>query len=285
MHWSHGLTTIDLSLLATGLELAEPGLWHAKATEPISYPQEANEWCGDVEEHSFWFQHRNHCIVSIMKRFPPRGPVFDIGGGNGFVSVAMQEAGFQPVLVEPGVSGIQNARRRGLNPVVHATLETAGFRDGVLPAAGLFDVIEHIEDDARFLRSIHDLLAPRGILYLTAPAYNFLWSPDDDYAGHFRRYSLRTLRRTLHRSGFQILFQSYIFAFLPFAVLLFRTVPAWCGKRKNLNVEQQRREHAFRGGWRGRVLRAWSRWEVRRLEANRTIPFGGSCLIVASSSK
>jgi len=78
---------IDLKSISMGLELGDDGIWYSTDTENISYPSEGNDACFAVEENSFWFKHRNKCITSVVKCFPPEnnGTIFDIGGGNGFV--------------------------------------------------------------------------------------------------------------------------------------------------------------------------------------------------------
>ena len=168
----------------------------------MSYPSEGNETCYLIEDESFWFRHRNHCILECMRAYPPTGAVFDVGGGNGFVSLGMQNSGYECVLVEPGVAGACNARDRGLADVICSTLEDAGFPAHSLPAIGIFDVVEHIEDEQRFLRHLRELLRPGGRIYVTAPAYRWLWSSDDDFSGHFRRYTRASLVREMNRAGF-----------------------------------------------------------------------------------
>ena len=66
------------------------------------YPDQGNAFCFQVEDHSFWFQHRNACILAVMSRLPPGGVLFAIGGGNGFVARALVAAGLPAVVVEPG---------------------------------------------------------------------------------------------------------------------------------------------------------------------------------------
>jgi hypothetical protein len=66
--------------------------------------------------------------MAILRRFPPPGMLFDVGGGNGFVAAALERAGWQTVVVEPGRRGAENARARGLSRVVCATTDTAGKR-------------------------------------------------------------------------------------------------------------------------------------------------------------
>lgn len=128
------------------------------------------------------------------------------------------DAGWDVVLVEPGPSGALNAKKRGLEHVVCGTTHTAGFQNGSLPAIGVFDVVEHIEDDLGFLRHVWDLLEPGGMLYLTFPAYNFLWSHEDVDSGHFRRYTVGGMNKKLAEAGLKPVFGTYIFGFLPLPV-------------------------------------------------------------------
>src|SRR5215813_1634544 len=99
---------------ATEVHMREPGFWVANASSPVSYPEDGNAECRSVEDSSFWFAHRNACIVEVMKRFPPSGLILDIGGGNGFVSLALEKAGWEVALIEPGIQGAINAKARGL---------------------------------------------------------------------------------------------------------------------------------------------------------------------------
>ena len=100
---------------------------------------------------------------------------------------------------------------------------------GCAASVGLFDVLEHIEDEAVALNLIHSLLEPSGRLFLTVPAYQFLYSSEDREAGHFRRYTIPRLHRVLANSNFRIEFSSYIFTPLPPLVFLSRTITdtAW----------------------------------------------------------
>ncbi len=273
--------TISIEAISTNLEMREPGIWFAKSQSRVSYPENASSWCFEVEHYSFWFRHRNHCIGAALKRFPPAGPVFDIGGGNGLVTKAIGDLGLEAVLVEPGIGGIRNAVARGLNPVICATLEDAGFRPQTLHAAGMFDVIEHIADDQSFLRTIHRLLTPGGRLYITTPAYNALWSDEDNYAGHCRRYTRQTLTRALASAGFRIEYMTYIFAILPLPIFVLRSLPYRLGLRRGISIEQEYREHRPMKGIAGRMVESLFAAELRAIRRGSSVPFGGSCLAIA----
>ena len=269
-----------MAALAPTLELRDPGIWFARARSPVSYPAQGNAACLKVEENSFWFLHRNRCIVSVVRRFSRDATFFDIGGGNGFVAKGLMDAGVGCALIEPGIDGALAAHARGVDPVICATLGDARIRPGSVAAAGMFDVLEHIEDENAALSQVRKLLASGGRLFLTVPAYSFLFSSDDHAAGHFRRYTISGLARALAKAGFRIGFASYMFAPLPPAVLVLRTLPSLLGLRKGADPDRDAAEHAPRGVA-ARLMQYALDAEYNRIAAGKTIPAGGSCLCVA----
>ena len=80
-------SVLSLRNLAANLEQDHRGLWVSKNRSDVSYPSSDNELCYQIEDTSFWFQHRNRCIANCVRAYPPSGVVFDVGGGNGFVSL------------------------------------------------------------------------------------------------------------------------------------------------------------------------------------------------------
>jgi SAM-dependent methyltransferase len=272
---------IDLHTIATGLEPGPDGLWHPRARSSVDYPDQGNAFCFSIEDHSFWFRYRNTYILEAVRRFPPSGVLFDIGGGNGFVARSLVRAGFATIVVEPGPTGALNARSRGLSPVVCATLDDAGFVAESMPAAGLFDVIEHIADDRGVLRTIGRLLQPGGRLYVTVPAYQWLWSTEDELSGHHRRYTLRALGRAIQNAGLEVEYRTYLFWPLPLPILLLRAIPARLGFRHALSAAAIQRELQPREGPAVQALTALLDLEVWWLRRGHRVPFGGSCLMVA----
>lgn len=273
-----------MTLLSENLCQGEDGVWYpvGGAVASVHYPDDGHAGCFQVEEQSFWFAHRNACILAAIERFPPPGRIFDVGGGNGFVSLALQGAGHDVALVEPGPQGIAHARNRGLEHLVCASLEEARFHPASLPAVGLFDVVEHVDDDQGFLANIHSLLVPGGRLYATVPAYRWLWSPDDDFAGHRRRYRLSSLRSVLTRAGFRTDFATYFFWPLPGPIFLARTVPGKLRAWARLPPRSGLVDHRSPSGAGGRLLGRTLAAELARIRAGQFLPFGASILVVAS---
>jgi SAM-dependent methyltransferase len=256
------------------------GCWRSPDVSAVSYPEKGNEACYQVEDSSYWFRHRRDCILAAVGRHPPSGRIFDIGGGNGGMALALQAAGHPSALVEPG-SGVERARQRGLEHVVHATLGDAGFAPHSIPAAGMFDVLEHIEDERRLLRELHGQLARGGRFYCTVPADPRLWSGADVDAGHFRRYTPATLAATLEASGFVVEFLSPFFAWLILPVGLLRALPWRLRHRpRRTSIDTVAEDHRLPRGAAGLVAAA-HRWELARLREGRRIPAGTSLLCVA----
>jgi SAM-dependent methyltransferase len=274
--------TTNLLEIAPNLELSPDGWWTSRTVSAVSYPEEGNAACFAVEDSSFWFRHRNRCILQAIKSFPPSGAFFDVGGGNGYVARAIQDSGLDVVLVEPGFSGVRNALKRGIRQVVRATLKDAGVLPGTLPAVGLFDVIEHIGDDSGFLAEINRLVIPGGRVYITVPAYQWLWSGEDILAGHSRRYTVPALRRLLENAGCAVEFATYFFSFLPLPILLLRVLPYRLGlASKEIADSDVRSDHDPGNPLVERLLQKLTRRELSRIAGLRPLRFGGSCMVVA----
>ena len=190
------------------------------------------------------------------------------------------------MLVEPGAVGAANARRRGIQYVVRATLEDAGFFPDSLPAISLFDVVEHMmEDDRKFLETIRFHLSANGRVYLTVPAYQSLWSLEDIVAGHHRRYSSRAIRELLVEAGFAVEFLTGFFQFLPPAIFGLRVIPFRLGLAISSEADEVgskiRQQHEIKSGWISRPLNWIQQREITRIRRRRQTRFGASWLVVA----
>jgi SAM-dependent methyltransferase len=275
--------SLHTPLHSPNLERRDSGIWFARQNAAVSFPSGGHALCLALEDRSFWFRHRNRCVVSVVRRFPPDGVLVDIGGGNGYVAKGLSDAGIACVLVEPGIDGALAAHARGIDPVICARLEDLALPAASIAAAGMFDVLEHIEDEAAALHQIHGLLKPGGRMFLTVPAYQFLTSDEDRAAGHYRRYTLRGLRTRLEAARFEIAYASYLFSPLPPLLFCLRTVPSQLGICCGMDPERATAEHAP-GGRAERAMNRLLTMEYRRIEEGRTLPFGGSCLCVATKA-
>jgi SAM-dependent methyltransferase len=276
---------LDLREVAKNLVLNEDGIWSSGKSAPVSYPEDGQDRYFAIEDESFWYQHRNNCLAAAMRRFPPAGPVWDIGGGNGYVTMGLIRAGFEAVLLEPEIEGARNARKRGLRTIVCSTVEDAGFKSHAVAAVGLFDVLEHVEDDVGFLKRLRDLLAPAGRVYVTVPAYRTLWSVQDEYVGHFRRYTVRSLWRILDENGCTVEYATHFFSYLPIPLFFAKALPSKLGLARRKTPEGTRKEHTPKSRWVNRLLAGIHALELTVIRRGRRIPVGTSILVVAKVRK
>lgn len=276
--------TINLNNICPKLEKKEDGVWHSAFQESISYIEEESDRCFAIEEKSLWFQHRSACVRALLKKFPPldNGAIFDIGGGNGFMAKEIVQGGFNAVLLEPSYKGVQNAVKRGIDDIICSSFESSEILDDSLCAVGLFDTLEHVENDQAFLKRIYSALKKNGNLYLTVPSYSFLWSHEDVIAGHKRRYTLTALKKILEPLGFSIDFSTYIFSPLPVFIFLSRVIPYrlhLAGKKQkcsDLTVHSR-----LQDSWLAKCGEKILSPEIFLIQKGFKNFFGGSCLLAA----
>lgn len=257
------------------------GIYFAKEQSSISYPEEGNQECYQLEDNSFWFKHRNNCIASLVERFSKDEVFFDIGGGNGFFSAMLQQKGFESVLVEPGIAGCLNAKKRGLKNVICSTLLDAKFDKNSIENIGLFDVVEHIENDIAFLTENYECLKKGGKIYITVPANQWLFSEEDVYAGHFRRYTVKQMADILEKIGFKIKYKTYFFTFLPLPLFILNSIPYRLGIKKKKKEDYYTNRHSLGDSFMSKILSKVLRFESNRIKKLKTMGLGSSCLIVA----
>lgn len=247
----------------------------------VSYPDDGNAVCFGVEDGSFWYQHRNRCILNAVNASGFDKEFYDIGGGNGITAQALQNAGYDITLVEPYLQGIENARSRGILKTVHTTLEEFKPQNGRIKSVGFFDVMEHIEDDEAFLLSINKLLEKDGKLILTVPAFLSLWSYNDVQLGHFRRYRLEDIRKILSTCGFEVCYETYFFSLVWLPMWLARVLPNLLGIKKKNTPQKKKNEHMASNPWLSRILQHVLGWEKDIIRKQKKIPLGTSCMVVA----
>ncbi len=259
------------------------GIFYARdASGNIAYPEAGNDAYYKLEDRSYWFRHRNRVILAGVAAFPPPLPcLLDVGGGNGFNALHLQREGYRVAMFEPG-PGVRNARRRGVETVFCGLCGAATVRPASAGGICLFDVLEHIPDDAAFLAEMRGLLAPGGMLYLTVPAHMGLWSAEDDRYGHQRRYKLDALCALLGESGYRIRLATGFFALLTPPIWLLRHLP-WrlAGHRRSENPAQPlEREFVAPGALDGLLTRLFAP-EERRVREGRPQRAGASLFIAA----
>ena len=270
-----------VSYLSSHLTLDQQGIWRARGTEHIHYPDIGNEECCQLEDNSFWFRHRNACLVALVRRFQPGGEIVDVGGGNGFVARALINAGFDCIVLEPGPTGALNAKtQRDIPEVICATVQGARLEASSVAAVGLFDVLEHIEDDAGMVADLARVLRADGLFFGTVPAYQWLWSNEDEVAQHHRRYTRESLHSLLDEE-YDVLYSTYFFRALTLPIWMLRALPFRLGLTKKGSLMSVETEHGTDQGWAAGIISGVLAREFKRLERGVSQSWGASLLFAA----
>jgi SAM-dependent methyltransferase len=226
----------------------------------------ATEFFDDAEalrfEDSIWWLAgrreilRKYCNCAAKRQRISR--IADIGCGSG---------GHLPLLSEYGeVTGVERseilarrARSRGIAKDIHV----GDFFELDMPyefqMTGLFDVLEHIEDDDGFLERLNIKIKPGHLLLLSVPACPFLYGPHDALLHHYRRYSKRGLETLLQRHGFTVVKGGYFLFFLFPAVMASRI------KERSLSLLGRKQTAVELGvvpDWANPILRRVLKWEA-----------------------
>lgn len=186
------------------------------------YPAEDLHILHRVEETHFWFIARKERIRRVFDRYVPRtSSVLEIGAGTGNISRYLQERGYAVAAGEMHLNGLQYARQYGINKCYLFDLFDPPFANH-FDVIGMFDVLEHLQEDVAALKQVGEILRMHGQLVLTVPAHQWLWSQDDAVAAHKRRYSLREIRTKLTEAGFTVVHARYFFSAITPLLLLRR---------------------------------------------------------------
>jgi ubiquinone/menaquinone biosynthesis C-methylase UbiE len=230
----------------------------------------------EVEEAHWWFVARRRLLMAVVGRYLPQGAtrLLDIGSGTGANLEAMRRhfTSLQTVGLDANQFCREACAARGLD-VRDGTATSLPVETASQDIVTLFDVLEHIDDEAASLSEIARVLRPGGILVLTVPAYQWLWGPHDVLAHHRRRYTRTQLLRLLEPSCLQTLYASYFNTLLfPLAVVA-RFVERASRRQTDEQSVPARPVNA--------TLRTVFLFERIALTNSVTLPWGLSVLVVA----
>ena len=170
-----------------------------------------------------WFKHRLNVIrKAFAAHVADNEDVLEVGAGTGHTARGLLEDGYVGLsLGEIHLNGLLYAKQYGLKNLYQFDLRSPPFREH-FDAVALFDVLEHISEDALAVRNIRTMLRTGGRVLLTVPAHRWLWSRIDELSSHHRRYDRKGLASLLHSAGFDILECRYFFTALVPGLLLRR---------------------------------------------------------------
>ena len=176
----------------------------AASSERPSFTPERLQRLLDMNQRHFWFAGRRMLVDRLLRLYRKGDRILDLGTGAGASAERLGHAGLNVTAVDFLPHGLARLRSAGAKvALVQSSAEALSLSANTFDAVLLLDVIEHLDDRA-VLREVYRILRPGGTVFITVPAFAWLWSYRDDAAGHRRRYSHRALSEIIANTGFRV---------------------------------------------------------------------------------
>jgi dolichyl-phosphate beta-glucosyltransferase len=186
----------------------------------------------------WWFRCKATLVSQALRRSAPTGGwLVDLGAGAGGVTALLGWAPDRTLALDGNAQLVDLMRRRHAITAVLGDTSRIPVAPGSASVVCLLDVIEHLADPVPTIREAAHILSDDGRLLVNVPAHPRLWSAADEALGHARRYTLRTLRRDLHRGGCEVIWASHVFSWLALPVWVKRRLRAGDAPELGLDVE------------------------------------------------
>jgi len=175
-------------------------------------------------------RHQARRTLKRLRRYQPSGALLEIGCAYGFFLLEAARC-FEAQGVEIRAFAAHQARRRGLR-VETGDFQSLAFAPGQFSAVCLFDCIEHLANPLQYLRKVHSVLKPGGLVALST---GDIGSPFARLTGrrwrlmtppqHLFFFSRKTLSAMLNAAGFEVVEICYPWKLVPWRLVLYQISP------------------------------------------------------------
>lgn len=159
-------------------------------------------------ERTYWWNiGRRRILEMALRRHIPVNSaaleVLDVGCGAGGNILFLKNFG-RVTGLDISEEALKFSRAEAFKDLVLGQAEALPFSDMSFGVVSILDCIEHLDDDLRALRECKRMLKDGGVLLLTVPAHQWLWSRHDEALHHKRRYTRSELEKKVRDAGFEI---------------------------------------------------------------------------------
>ncbi len=234
-----------------------------------------------VQTYHWWYQGRAKIILAMIDKYSNKinnktAKVLEIGCGEGSMLEKLERYG-KVYGVEYDKEAVDYCKQNLMKNVEQGMLPYNIPYNEKYDIIGCFDVLEHVEEDIESLKTIKSYLANKNSkVYITVPAYKFMWGENDELSLHKRRYTRKELCKKAESIGLKVVKCSYFNTFLFPICFIVRKV------RKVVGIKTPDLEVNKKDNWINKLL-CWIFSCESKIIEKVNFPFGVSILLVAKN--
>lgn len=177
----------------------------------------------EQERAHWWFKIRGQIIRDQLELLdlPSNSKILNIGAAT-YKSTELLDNFGHVTSIEFDEDCCKFVREKLNKQIQEGSILDLKFENNYFDLVCAFDVIEHVEDDDTAIKEMQRVCKQDGILFITVPAFKFLWSKHDEINHHYRRYRLKELKKQVRRRSLKIMYSSYFNTILFPFISLFR---------------------------------------------------------------
>lgn len=147
-------------------------------------------------------------LKALARQYPTPPAILDVGGRKSHYSIGVpgritiidlpRESEVQHKLhlgVNEQIIGETKRRRSNIAQVILGDMTRSQLPGHAFDCVVAIEVLEHVEEDATFIKEVHRVLKPGGAFLMTTPNGDFVKNTNPDHKRHYRREQLRVLLR------------------------------------------------------------------------------------------
>ena len=176
-----------------------------------------------IENNHWWHQHKRKLVHQLIEKYSSKpGKVLDVGAGTGKLLYELKIKGWQIDGIDGDYEAIKYCKQRRVKISQHDVKKRLPFKTNSFELVTALDVLEHVKDDKKLLVELKRVVKSKGMIIITVPAYQWLFSYWDKMLKHFRRYTKGDLVKLGKQSRLKLKLISYYSSFFLVPAIMVR---------------------------------------------------------------